>query len=206
MTVTPELHPAVPGNGKGADLDDVVAGIGAKIHMLRKERRLSLQMLADRAGLSSATIHKIERNGMVPTIATLMKLATALNRTVGYLVDEDVSSSHPISYVPAEARKPIYTSKQGIDLRSIAGPYGRFFMAGAAATVEAGADSGAAPMAHGGEELVHVLSGVLEFEIDREVFRLRPGDSLHFRTDHPHRWRNPGRRPAKAIWMSLRPS
>ncbi|MGH9102852.1 MAG: helix-turn-helix domain-containing protein [Acidimicrobiales bacterium] len=200
------MERSTPRDGRQVELDHVVAGIGAKIHMLRKERRLSLQALAERAGVSSATIHKIERNGMVPTIATLMKLATALNRTVGYLVEEDQESGRPVAYVPAEDRRPVYTSKQGIELGSISGPYGRFFMAGAAAVVEPGADSGEAPMVHAGEELLHVVSGVLELEIDREIFRLRRGDSLHFRTDHPHRWRNPGSQPAKAIWMSLRPS
>ena len=32
------------------------------------------------------------------------------------------------------------------------------------------------------------------------------GDSVHFRTDRPHRWGNPGNRPARAVWMALRPS
>src|SRR5918996_914158 len=27
----------------------------------------------------------------------------------------------------------------------------------------------------------------------------------HVRTDRPHRWKNPGKRPARAVWMALRP-
>jgi quercetin dioxygenase-like cupin family protein len=61
-------------------------------------------------------------------------------------------------------------------------------------------------MEHSGEELVHVLSGTLEFEVDGEKYRVTAGDSLHFRTDRPHRWSNPGARPAKALWMALRPN
>jgi quercetin dioxygenase-like cupin family protein len=60
-------------------------------------------------------------------------------------------------------------------------------------------------MEHPGEELVHLLEGELEFQVDDETVLLAPGDSLHFRTDRPHRWRNPGRKPARAVWMALRP-
>ena len=56
-------------------MDDVIAGIGTKIRLLRQGRGLSLQQLAERSGVSAASIHKIERNSMVPTIAVLMKLA-----------------------------------------------------------------------------------------------------------------------------------
>ena len=37
-----------------------------------------MQQLGERSDISAAAIHKIERNGMVPTITTLMKLAVAL--------------------------------------------------------------------------------------------------------------------------------
>jgi quercetin dioxygenase-like cupin family protein len=59
-------------------------------------------------------------------------------------------------------------------------------------------------MEHLGEELVYVLSGTMTFDVDGDEYVLRRGDALHFRTDRPHRWRNPGRQPARAIWMALR--
>ena len=63
-----------------------------------------------------------------------------------------------------------------------------------------GANSGYGP----GEELVFTLDGMLSFEVEGEEYMLRRGDALHFRTDRPHRWRNSGRRPARALWMALR--
>ena len=103
-------------------------------------------------------------------------------------------------------RKPVYTSKMGLALENISGPYGRFFIAAAAARMEPHANSGPKPMDHPGEELVHVLDGSMEFEVDGETYALSVGDSLHFRTDRPHRWSNPKARPATALWMALRPS
>ncbi len=186
---------------------EIVAGIGPKIRLLRQQRNLSLQQLAERSGVSPAAIHKIERNGMVPTIATLMKLAGALNRSVGYLVEEEEEEAKlakPAVLIRPRDRKAVFTTKSGLDLRSMSGPYGRFWMAGAVATVEPGADSGRKPMEHPGEELVYLLDGSMVFEVAGEEFAMRRGDALHFRTDRPHRWRNSGTKPARAIWLALR--
>jgi uncharacterized cupin superfamily protein len=86
----------------------------------------------------------------------------------------------------------------------LTGPYGRFFMAGAIATVEVGGDSGLKPMEHPGEELVYVLDGTLRFDVDETEYVLKRGDALHFRTDRPHKWANAGTRPARALWLALR--
>jgi transcriptional regulator with XRE-family HTH domain len=196
--------PVAQAEGAGT-LDRIVSSIGPKLRELRLQRGLSLQQLAERADVSAAAIHKIERSGMVPTITTLLKLAAALNRPVGYFVDEDVEELGPAMLIPAGERRAVYTSHRGIDLEGISGPYGRFFLAGAVATVDPGASSGAHAMEHPGEELVYCLDGALQFEVDGREYRLGKGDAVHFRTDRPHRWRNPGRTKAKAVWMALRP-
>jgi transcriptional regulator with XRE-family HTH domain len=188
-------------------LETIVAGIGPKIRFLRQQRNLSLQQLAERCGVSPAAIHKIERNGMVPTITTLMKLAGALNRSVGFLVDEEDETGQLPKHavlVRATDRKRVYTSKGGLQLRSVSGPYGRFWMAGAHATVEPGADSGPRPMDHPGEELIFMLDGALTVTVAGEEFMIRRGDALHFRTDRAHSWRNAGKKPAQAVWLALR--
>jgi transcriptional regulator with XRE-family HTH domain len=184
-------------------LDEVIAGIGTKIRLLRQGEGLSLQQLSERSGVSAAAIHKIERNTMVPTITTLMKLARALDRSVSYLVEEDVDDRSSAVLVRAKDRDILFASRDGVNMENIAGPFGRFALAGAMVTISPGMDSGRAPLAHAGEELVYLLSGSLEFELDA-IYRLRQGDSLHLRTDRPHRWRNPSTRPAKALWISLR--
>ncbi|MGH2731892.1 MAG: cupin domain-containing protein [Actinomycetota bacterium] len=186
-------------------MEDVIAAIGPKVRQLRRQKDLSLQQLAERSGVSAAAIHKIERNGMVPTVTTLMKIAGALNRSVAYFVEEQ-EEAKPVVLTRAGERRPVFTSKKGLDLRGVTGPYGRFFMAGAIATVEPGATSGPKPMEHPGEELILMLDGTLAFEIEGDQHVLRRGDALHFRTDRPHRWANPGKRPARAAWMALRSS
>jgi len=183
----------------------IVSGIGSKVRSLRKQAGLSLQQLAAQSNVSAAAIHKIEQNGMVPTITTLLKVAGALGRPVSYFVDEDEASSEPTVYTVPEQRRPIFTSHLGIELAGITGPYGRFLLAGAFATVKAGANSGETPLEHPGEELIYVLTGQLEFVVNAATYALGPGDALHLRTVQQHAWRNPGKVEATALWMALRP-
>jgi transcriptional regulator with XRE-family HTH domain len=186
-------------------IEQAVSELGGKLAQARAERGWSLQQLADRSGLSPAAIHKIEKSGMTPTIASLMKIAAALGKSVSYFIDES-EPLRPVTHIRAGERALLYTSKQGLTLENISGRYGPFFVAGAEAYVEPRADSGPVPMEHPGEELVVILQGTMRFVVGGESYALAKGDSLHFRTTLPHSWSNPSDRPARAIWLAIRSS
>jgi transcriptional regulator with XRE-family HTH domain len=200
-----DAQPNSNGDEAAGGVERIVGSIGVKVFTLRKRMGLSLQQLGERSDVSAAAIHKIEQGGMVPTITTLLKIAGALGRPVSYFVEEDVGQDDvAVLTAPAEER-PVYTSHKGIELNSISGPYGRFLLAGARATVEPGATSGRKPMQHPGEELVHLIAGALVFTVGGKQYQVEAGSTLHFRGDQPHTWRNPGTAEARAIWMALRP-
>jgi len=185
------------------DIERTVSALGAKLAQARAERGWSLAELARRAGVSTASVHKIEKSGMTPTIATLMKIAAALGTNVSYFIDEGVAVPAAI-VVRGDERARLYTSKAGITLDNVSGRYGRYRLAGAEARLEPLASSGPDPMRHPGEELVYLLEGAMCFTVDGEVIDLEPGDSIHFRTDRPHSWANPSERPARALWFMVR--
>ena len=99
----------------GSEIEQTVSAIGAKVAKARAERGWSLQQLARRAGLSPASIHKIEKSGMTPTIASLMKIAAALGRSVSFFVEE--AATPDVNVIRHDERAKVYTSKQGLDLR-----------------------------------------------------------------------------------------
>jgi transcriptional regulator with XRE-family HTH domain len=185
-------------------IERTVSEIGAKVARARAERGWSLAQLAQRSGLSAASVHKIEKSGMTPTIASLMKVAAALGKSVAYFVDEPATPD--VNVIRGDERARVYTSKQGLELRNLSGRYGGFAMAGAGALVEPRADSGPTPMNHPGEELVIVLEGRMEFDVDGVTHEIGEGDSIHFRAVRPHSWRNPTDEPARAIWLVVRAS
>src|SRR5947207_15951063 len=106
----------------------IVSSIGPKLRELRLQRGLSLQQLAERADVSDAAIHKIEKSGMVPTITTLLKLAGVLNRSISYFVVEKTEHTLPAVLVRADERRIVFTSHLGIDLAGISRLYRRFVL------------------------------------------------------------------------------
>jgi transcriptional regulator with XRE-family HTH domain len=187
-----------------SQVHEIVSMIGPKLHALRTAQRHSLQQLAVLSDVSAAAIHKIERNGMVPTITTLLKLGAALGVPVSYFVEEDEQQPEPVHHTPADRRPSVYTPHQGLALAGITGSYRQFQTAAAVATVTPGASSGDKPMEHPGEELVHVTEGVLTFRVGDHTYTLDAGDSLHFSGQVPHYWTNETDLPARAIWIALR--
>lgn len=188
-------------NKEKNQIDHIVSKLGEKIKTLRTEKNLSLKDLSGRSGISAAAIHKIESNGIIPTITTMMKISDALGKKVSHFIEEELEDKDVV-LVPAGEREPILTFKKGLDLKAIsAQKYGDFIMTAAYATVDVGATSGRKPMKHSGEELVYCLEGTVEFKVLDKTYVLKQGDSLHFRTYLNHKWKNVGDKQAKLLWI-----
>lgn len=203
MTATRQTAGSARSNRLDEHVDDIVSSIGPKVRQLRHSQRLSLQQLAVKADVSAAAIHKIERSDMVPTVTTLLKIATALERPMSYFV-EDSATAEPVAFTPAGERPQVFTPHAGLRLDGVSGPYSPFRSAAAVATVEPGADSGSKLLVHPGEEFVFVLDGSICFQIAGKTYRLDSGDALHFIGDQPHHWANEDKLPAHAVWVALR--
>lgn len=65
--------------------------LGEKLHKLRKERKLTLEKLADDAGLSKSYLWELEnRESQRPSAEKLTALADALGVAVSYFLEEDI--------------------------------------------------------------------------------------------------------------------
>lgn len=56
-------------------------------------------------------------------------------------------------------------------------------------------------MRHGGREYAHIISGQIDVQVGFDIYKLGPGDSLHFDATTPHRLVNPYRESCVAIWL-----
>jgi transcriptional regulator with XRE-family HTH domain len=79
--------------------DDTPARIARRLRLERHARGWSLAELAERSGVSKATISKIEREELSPTAVILVRLAAAFDLTLaGLLVRaEGDGDEHPVS-------------------------------------------------------------------------------------------------------------
>ncbi|HVL85423.1 MAG TPA: cupin domain-containing protein [Pseudonocardia sp.] len=203
---------AVPGPDTaepvGAGWESVVLAIGPKLRDARQHLGLSLQQLAGRSEVSAAAIHKVERGDMVPTITTLLKLAAALGAPITHFVGDGDPAAPVAVHVPADARQaPPATwapAARGVAASGVAAPTELLRAGGVLAEVEPGGASGDTRPLRAGEEVVHVLDGTLVVEVAGVRHVVRAGDTLHYPTDRPHEWHNPGPAAARAIWFTVR--
>lgn len=146
---------------------------------------MTIADLAQRTGLSKGMLSKIENAQASPSLATLVRIAGALELpTTAFLAD-------------FEARKALHVKAgHGVDLPAGAGSRTRTQLLGSLAessrrmepllvTLKRGAK--VSPIfRHGGIELLYVVEGSMEYEVGEEVFTLSVGDSLQFDGEYTH--------------------
>lgn len=75
---------------------------GEKIRLLRAEKDLSLQELAQKAGLSVSYLSEIERSTVYPSVTTLQRIANCLGVPSGSLIGREVSLGYKLKTLREE--------------------------------------------------------------------------------------------------------
>jgi len=186
-------------------IDENIRKIGDKLARARESMGLTLQQLADISGVAPSTIQKVETGAMMPSIAIMMKIARGLHKKIGFFLDEE-EASNEVSLVRKRDRKSTGLRRDGFSVQSLTTDLINPEMDGFILTLPPGAHSGEEPVYHRGEELVYCIRGKVNFRINGKDFTLGPGDSLHFKSDLPHFWKNPGRAQAELIIVCSLPA
>jgi transcriptional regulator with XRE-family HTH domain len=152
-----------------------------------------LQQLAVKADVSAAAIHKIERNDMVPTITTLLKIATRTRPPVSYFIDNADAPPEPVAFTRAATRPAVFTPHAGLHLAGVSGPYTPFRSAAAVATLDRERTAAARTSSIQVKNSYSPWKGSVTFDIAGTSYKLGRGDALHFIGEQPHHWANEAR-------------
>ncbi len=185
------------GAKKTPKLNIPVVQIGEKVRGLRKKNGHSIQKLSELSGVSPAGIYKIETNGMVPTITTLVKLATALERRVSYFVEEE--DSHPASRLIRKTERKVVASGQEGRTEIVAERLRRGRMEAMYRTLEVGSKSKNPLVNSDCEYLIYCLRGELGVRRGEEKYQLKEGDSFHCEANDRVHFENKGRSEARFL-------
>jgi transcriptional regulator with XRE-family HTH domain len=169
--------------------------VGQIIRTLRAKKGLSLRELSDRSGLSFNAISKIERGENSPTVASLHKIASALEVHITDLFRQEI---HQIAVFVRSEDSTLLRS-DGITIESLGSGLPNQQLEPFKMIVSTHSGTFSEPVSHSGEEFVYCLSGRLEYVVGDETFVLEPGDKLLFKARQPHCWRNLGKEPAEVM-------
>lgn len=175
--------------------DTKVPNVGQAIRNLREQHKFSLRDLSERCGLSANAISKIEHGETSPTVASLHKLASALEVHITDIFTE--RSDQSIIFTPHNHTTRI----QGDDIliEGLGSGLPNQKLEPFRMVIDPGASSTSDPASHSGDEFIHCLEGKLEYIIGNVSFTLTAGDSLVFKASQPHSWRNNGTAPVKFL-------
>lgn len=175
--------------------------LGAHIRELRMKQNMSLRKLAASAEVSVSFLSQVERGTASPSIASLMRIARALDQTIGSLFEvrtdnwlvragEGPRLVHPNRQWDEEMLSPREFAKLQV-IRS---------------TLAVGGSTGAELLSYGPSETTMVVqSGSVEVSIGAEAYLLQPGDCLSFDPSTQHRIANAGSVPCVLLFASSAP-
>lgn len=176
--------------------------IGQKIYELRTLHALTQEELADRTELSKGFISQLERNLTSPSIATLRDILECLGTDLrGFFSD---SSDDKIVF-PAADTFVKEDEEAGVTIRWLVPSCQKNQMEPILMTLAPGA-SAPSHDPHEGEEFGYVLAGSVLIHRGGQKKRVRRGDSFCFKTGVTHGLTNPGKVPARVLWVAHPPS
>lgn len=168
---------------------------GEILRQSRKEAGLTMQFVADNAGLSVGFISQVERGITVPSLSSLRAIAGVLGKPISYFLEQPSASDDAtragdrMSYQVAEGAlfyERLSTQFPGSTLRSV--------------IVHEPPGHRNEPISHVGEELFFMLEGELTVEVEGERTILKRGDSLHFDSRKTHSTWNHTTETAAMLW------
>jgi XRE family transcriptional regulator, regulator of sulfur utilization len=196
-----KLRPTVRKRGAALATGDTVGAadlarrIGLRLRDERMARNLSLDDLSRASGVSRAALSQIETRKSSPSISVMWKIAVGLGIPFAELLGGGSDEG---------------TVLRRSDAQVLRSPDGRFesrpiVPAGTTPWVEvyevrlmSRSIYRSEPHAAGTREVLVVLSGSMQIEVGQKSYDLEAGDSVAFRADQPHTYRNSGSSEARA--------
>ena len=179
---------------------DVNRRIAERVRELRAARRLSLDALAVRSGVSRSMISLVERGESSPTAVVLERLATGLGVTMAAMFDAPARTGVEQGPIARRDDQPVWRDPASGYLRRNVSPAGVAqpmqiveveFPPRARVAFESGARDVRV------DQQVWVLDGTIEITVGDDRHRLRAGDCLAMRLDRPTMFHNPARKLAR---------
>ena len=179
--------------------------IGRDIRGLRKARGVTLAGLAEASGLSVGYLSLLERDRATPSIKALHAVSRALGVTISWFFEANDVPEEERDLVVRRARRRRLDYSAGI-VDELLSPNLTGALELLSCRFPPGASSGEEPYSHSGEEAGVVIRGRLELWVDGRTVTLEAGDSFGFKSELPHRYRNPGPDETEVIWAITPPS
>ena len=178
---------------------------------MREAHHLTQQDLADRCSCDLETIVGLEAGALPASLAPLIKITRALGVRLGTLMDDDENLGP--AYIDSERMEEV-TRLKSLQTASDAGDLSYFsLVAGRPSrhmdpfiiTVEPSGETDHVLAANEGEEWLYGMEGCIEIQYGRDLYVLKPGESIYYDSIVPHQVRAHDGQKAKFLAVVYTP-
>lgn len=178
--------------------------VGKRIESFRKKKELTIEALAQAAGVKAPVLQAIENEEVVPAIGVMVKLARALGQRLGSFMDDQFREDPLIVHKTDRdsCRQTVGSSDNPYEYYSLGkGKPDRhtepFYVV---------IPPGDIPLSsHEGEEFIFVQKGKLELHCGKSVEVLGEGDSAYYNSLLPHSLKAAGNQSAEIVAIVFTP-
>jgi transcriptional regulator with XRE-family HTH domain len=172
------------------DPSAITAALSRNVRALRLGERFTLDALAARAGISKGMLVQVEQARTNPSLATLCRLANALGISLPQLLD--VGPPAAVQVVRRDGNVVLWEGELGGEGRLLAASQEPRPLEFWEFRLAPGDAYKADPQSPGTVEMVYVLAGHLTVQVEEETVQAPAGDTVVFRPDRDHEYRNAG--------------
>lgn len=184
--------------------EELILLIGERIKKIRTDKSITLDQLAQKAAVSKSLVSQIENNRAVPSLPVLLSLIHSLDVSIKTFFEEMqdyFSNEHVIIIRKGDGAVFQKEPEKGLRYRRL---MTKSILAQTVDIVILELKPGAGRkkfIQTDAFECKHVLSGNIEYEIEKNTYKLAEGDTLFFDGRARHRLRNTGKTDASLLVM-----
>lgn len=177
-----------------AETGETASRFGDRIRQFRMARQWSVEELAERTGQTPEYIEGVESGRSSPPVSFLVRLAGALSIDPGTFLKKTEQAELRDMRAKAYSQRTRHYSYQTL---TDGGPndHLRAFMV----SIEPRSDHKPVAYKHEGEEFIFVWEGELKLKLGHKTHILKPGESIHFNSDIPHKLTSLSNSPTRCL-------
>jgi transcriptional regulator with XRE-family HTH domain len=194
-------QPVVQEADRAGEPDDNIE-VGQRLRAMRRLRGWTLKRVAEQSGVSPSFLSQVERGRAAASIASLKRIAAALDLSMADLFGPDGPGKPRV--LKRWERPALAFGHLGH--KYLVTPRPLQFLEVFVGEFEPGGTTGE-PYSHGdSEELFMVLEGRVQLQVGGDIFEMEPGDSIDYRSSTGHAVSNPYSETAQVLWVISPPS
>ncbi|CAN5419811.1 helix-turn-helix domain-containing protein [soil metagenome] len=180
--------------------EDIIVQITNKLKDIRKEKNITLQDLAESAGVTKGMLSQVENNRTIPSLTVFLNIIKSLKIDINdFFQDFNTGKESKVIFKKKE-QYHLFEKENAIGFRyqrimsSTINEYHVDFV-----LLTLTPDAQRSNVQTDAFEFKYILKGNIEYTIGEEIFEMEAGDSIFFDATEPHNPRNTGDSEAQML-------